>query len=145
MATSAARAQLERRKSAFLNSWKEIAAYLGRGVRTVQRWHCELHLPVHKVRPSFRSPVFAYKSELDFWMKQNAERSREDSNDVIAEDCGKVAPAAWRTTKMAGEMQLIIGKQHDRLKRVSEQVNRLVQLQKTNRAKLSSAPPKDDR
>jgi len=30
-----------------LNSWEEIAAYLERGVRTVQRWEQELHSPVH--------------------------------------------------------------------------------------------------
>ncbi len=29
-----------------LNSWKEIACYLGRGVRTVQRYERDLGLPV---------------------------------------------------------------------------------------------------
>jgi hypothetical protein len=28
-----------------LNSWKEIAAYLNRGIRTVQRWEAELGMP----------------------------------------------------------------------------------------------------
>ena len=32
-----------------LDSWKEIAAYLGRGVRTVQRWEREEGLPVHRL------------------------------------------------------------------------------------------------
>lgn len=32
-----------------LNSWKEIATFLGRGVRTVQRWERELQLPVHRI------------------------------------------------------------------------------------------------
>jgi hypothetical protein len=32
-----------------LDSWKEIASYLGRGVRTVQRWECEEGLPVHRL------------------------------------------------------------------------------------------------
>jgi excisionase family DNA binding protein len=44
---------------AILNSWKEIAGYLGRGVRTVQRWEQELHLPVHRMGKGRRSPVFA--------------------------------------------------------------------------------------
>ena len=55
-----------------LNSWKEIAFYLGRGVRTVQRWHVELRLPVHRVRHTPRSPVFAYTTELDEWLRQQA-------------------------------------------------------------------------
>ena len=32
-----------------LDSWKEIAAYLGRGIRTVQRWEREEGLPVHRL------------------------------------------------------------------------------------------------
>ena len=34
--------------SSVLNSWKEIASYLGRSVRTVQRWEREFGLPVHR-------------------------------------------------------------------------------------------------
>ena len=53
---------------AILNSWKEIAGYLGRGVRTVQRWEQELQLPVHRIGKGRRSPVFAVVLELKFWM-----------------------------------------------------------------------------
>ena len=52
----------------FLNSWKEIAAYLGRGVRTVQRWERELRLPVHRIGKGKRSPVYSTISELKFWI-----------------------------------------------------------------------------
>lgn len=52
-----------------LNSWKEIATFLGRGVRTVQRWERELELPVRRVRRSEHSPVFAYAWELEDWLK----------------------------------------------------------------------------
>ncbi len=52
-----------------LDSWKEIAAYLGRGTRTVQRWEREHGLPVHRLRlPGHKQgSVFAYKRELDAW------------------------------------------------------------------------------
>lgn len=53
-----------------LNSWKEIAEYLGRSVRTVQRWESELLLPVHRPRGSKRSAVMAIPGELDAWVKQ---------------------------------------------------------------------------
>jgi hypothetical protein len=52
----------------FLNSWKEIAAYLGRGVRTVQRWEGELRLPVHRIGKGKRSPVYSTVAELKFWI-----------------------------------------------------------------------------
>jgi len=58
-----------------LNSWKEIASYLGRGVRTVQRWEQELQLPVHRIGKGKRSPVFAVVSELKFWMVTSAGRN----------------------------------------------------------------------
>jgi Tol biopolymer transport system component len=50
-----------------LGSWKEIAAYLGRGVRSVQRWEREEGLPVHRLSHLKRGSVYAYKSELDEW------------------------------------------------------------------------------
>jgi hypothetical protein len=54
--------------SLILNSWKEIAAYLGRGVRTAQRWERELHLPVRRIGKGKRSPVYSTAAELNFWM-----------------------------------------------------------------------------
>src|SRR4051812_41766571 len=51
-----------------LNSWKEIASYLGRGVRTVQRWEAQLGLPVHRPAGKDHSAVVAFSSELDQWL-----------------------------------------------------------------------------
>ena len=60
-----------------LNSWKEISAYLDRGVRTVQRWERELALPIHRIGRGPKSPVHAFPSELQAWMlrigKEHAE------------------------------------------------------------------------
>lgn len=53
--------------SLVLNSWKEIASYMARGVRTVQRWERELNLPVHRIGAGKRSPVYAIAAELNFW------------------------------------------------------------------------------
>jgi len=56
-------------KAGLLNSWKEVASYLGRGVRTVQRWE-SLGLPVRRVGNGSRAPVIAYTSDIDRWMQQ---------------------------------------------------------------------------
>jgi len=61
-----------------LQSWKEIAVELGRGVRTVQRWERTLQLPVHRLGKGPRSPVFAFKEEIQIWMRTRAEDPRED-------------------------------------------------------------------
>src|SRR5688572_17332664 len=51
-----------------LDSWKKIAAYLKRSVRTVHRWEKEEGLPVHRQLHKDLGSVFAYKSELDSWI-----------------------------------------------------------------------------
>lgn len=50
-----------------LDSWKEIAAYVKRGVRTVQRWERDSGLPIHRLNRDKRSVVFAFRSEIDSW------------------------------------------------------------------------------
>lgn len=50
-----------------LESWKEIAAYLKRGVSTVQRWERQENLPVHRHLHDRLGTVYAYKAELDAW------------------------------------------------------------------------------
>jgi hypothetical protein len=60
-----------------LDSWKEIAAYLKRGVRTVQRWEREESLPVHRLQHEKAGTVYAYKHELDAWWTARAEREPE--------------------------------------------------------------------
>ena len=57
-----------------LHSWKEIAAYLKHGVRTVQRWEETEGLPVHRHPHEKRDSVYAYPLELDaWWTKHQAE------------------------------------------------------------------------
>src|SRR5712664_3349125 len=53
-----------------LVSWKEIAAHLGREVRTVQRWETTEGLPVHRHEHQKKSTVYAYPSELDEWVRK---------------------------------------------------------------------------
>lgn len=53
-----------------LDSWKEIAAFLKREVRTAQRWEKSEGLPVHRHQHDKLSSVFAYRSELEAWWKE---------------------------------------------------------------------------
>ncbi len=50
-----------------LDSWKEIATYLNRGVRTVRRWEREEQLPVHRHQHRVLGSVYAFKSEIEAW------------------------------------------------------------------------------
>jgi TolB-like protein len=51
-----------------LDSWKQIAAYLGKDIRTVQLWEKNEGLPIHRLTHTARANVFAHSDELDAWL-----------------------------------------------------------------------------
>jgi TolB-like protein/Flp pilus assembly protein TadD len=55
-----------------LESWKEIAAYLGRDVTTVRRWERREGLPVYRLLHLKLGSVYAYTAELDAWRDRRA-------------------------------------------------------------------------
>jgi len=65
-------------KNRRLDSWKEIASYLSRDVRTVIRWEKDRGLPVHRVPGGGKTAVFAFTETLDTWLMPHdgAVRSR---------------------------------------------------------------------
>jgi TolB-like protein/tetratricopeptide (TPR) repeat protein len=65
-----------------LESWKEIAAYLGRDVTTVRRWEKREGLPVHRLHHSRLGSVYAYTLELDAWRNERAPVGARDTPDV---------------------------------------------------------------
>jgi hypothetical protein len=74
-----------------LDSWKEIAEYLGRGERTAKRWEAERKLPVHHVPGGGHGSVYAYSTELDKWLL--SER-REESITARGDSERKAEPPA---------------------------------------------------
>lgn len=73
-----------------LDSWKEIAQYLGRDVRTVIRWERERGLPVSRVPGAKRSGVFAYRDELDDWLTRS-----ERATDAVEPPPHTPASSRW--------------------------------------------------
>ena len=53
-----------------LESWGEIATYLRRDIRTVQRWEHDYGLPVRRLVIGKMGQVYAYRSELDAWVRK---------------------------------------------------------------------------
>lgn len=53
-----------------LESWKEIAAYLRRDVRTVQRWERSEGLPIYRHRHRQLDSVYAFRGEVDTWRQR---------------------------------------------------------------------------
>jgi TolB-like protein/Tfp pilus assembly protein PilF len=71
------RSEIEEPRADVLDSWKEIAVYLKREVRTVQRWEKKLGLPVRRLSRDKQAAVFAYKSEIDAWWRERETQIRD--------------------------------------------------------------------
>ena len=59
-----------------LDSWKDIAHYLNRSVRTVQRWEMLEAMPVHRHCHGTGGSVYAYKQEVDAWRSSRSQEKR---------------------------------------------------------------------
>jgi hypothetical protein len=62
-----------------LDSWKEIAAYLRREVRT-ERWERREGLPVHRHFHAKASSVCAFKDEIDAWLHSRSRAASEPAS-----------------------------------------------------------------
>ncbi len=69
----------QRFSEARLGSWKEIAVYLSRDVRTVQRWERRERMPIHRHVHDKRGSVYALTSELDAWWQSRQPRLESES------------------------------------------------------------------
>jgi TolB-like protein/Tfp pilus assembly protein PilF len=88
-----------------LDSWKEIATYLGRDVTTVQRWERQEGMPVHRHLHHKRGSVYALGSELDAWRRGRKLRFEDEQESAL-----EAAGAGGRqTTLPRGRPWLILG------------------------------------
>jgi hypothetical protein len=71
-------------QSDVLNSWKEVSNYIGRGVRTVQRWEKDFGLPVRRPSGHLRGSVIALKADIDTWLGSRHAREAEVSTVAVA-------------------------------------------------------------
>jgi len=78
-----------------LESWKEIAVYLGREVRTAQRWEKREGLPVQRHRHVKGNSVCAFKHEIDAWRHS---RNGAASEPALKEKCSKPADESLNPT-----------------------------------------------
>jgi Tol biopolymer transport system component len=88
-----------------LDSWKEIADYLKRDVRTVQRWEEVEGLPVHRHFHRRRGSPYAVKPELDEWRRRREALTTPPSMPVNA-DPAPSGPPSQGTDAAVGRPRL---------------------------------------
>lgn len=88
----------ERASEKRLDSWKEIALYLGRDVTTVQRWEKREGMPVHRHVHDKRGSVYALSFELDAWRQSRNLFSEQDEEKIgtVPAEVAEVRPGAPR-------------------------------------------------
>jgi len=73
-----------------LDSWKEIADYLKRDVRTAKRWEHTKGLPVHRLSGGGKSTVYAFCSEVDaWWSSRGMHLAKEEGQPALPEPAGR--------------------------------------------------------
>jgi hypothetical protein len=81
------------RRPTLLASWKEIASYLRKGVRTVQRWEEEFGLPVRRPKEGLRRAVYALIDELDRWLATHWSQRLHTWATTVASDVSQLSAA----------------------------------------------------
>jgi TolB-like protein/Flp pilus assembly protein TadD len=72
-----------------LDSWKEIATYLSRDIRTLHRWEKHEGLPVHRHLHRKRATVWARRSELDLWREHPRLRAADGRRSSATTSAGR--------------------------------------------------------
>jgi eukaryotic-like serine/threonine-protein kinase len=68
-----------------LDSWKEIAVYLHRDVKTVQRWEKREGMPVHRHLHGRMGSVYAFRFELDAWVESRTSHLEKEEKEPSAD------------------------------------------------------------
>jgi hypothetical protein len=111
-----------------LHSWKDIADYLSRGTRTVQRWERLWDLPVHRVGTGKRSPVYAVVTELKLWMVSSS----------CARAVNESAGSKQRNGRPPRETAILIARMYELGQAVARNTRRQQQQIEAIRAQLAS-------
>lgn len=86
-----------------LDSWKEIANFLGCSEKTARRKELQYGLPVHRMPGGSHSAVFAYVDELERWLA-----SGEATPDAVAGRSGRRKSARVLAVSFAGACLVLI-------------------------------------
>jgi hypothetical protein len=83
--------------STVLSSWKDIAKYLGKGVRTVQRWERQLGLPVRRPNGAAqKSAVVLYRGDVDAWLATRFSARTLEKNEARSTQSSRSARTTLR-------------------------------------------------
>jgi predicted DNA-binding transcriptional regulator AlpA len=92
-----------------LTSWKEIAQYLGKGVRTVQRWERSLELPVRRPVGKPNGIVLADTEEIDAWLSSGTAYIARDFGSQVNQLQKMVSDLLAENALLRSELDRLLG------------------------------------
>lgn len=95
-----------RKEEVPLESWKEIANYLGVDVRTAQRYEQRDQLPVIRDMRGTRGSVRARKEEIDTWVRERRLLPAPESH---APEPGPAKPNKWKSLWLVAATVVVAG------------------------------------
>lgn len=96
-----------------LTSWKSIARYVDKGVRTVQRWEQQFDFPVRRPVGKGHRAVLAIPDEIDAWILSQTPAQRsglEQSRAEVARLKAEVERLRTEVERLRAELN---GSRHD--------------------------------
>ncbi len=90
-----------------LDGWKALANHLGRDIRTVQRWERRERLPVRRHAHQKQATVYAYRSELDAWLRHRNVQTGTDESSLDA-TTGRRAMHVWWALGVGAALSVVL-------------------------------------
>jgi len=127
----------EKAEVKYLSSWKEIANYMGKGVRTVQRYEAKFGLPVRRPAGKSRAAVLATRADIDAWVLSSPLRAavREAVKEALELDpeLAAIRQGIQEMHELRREMQALRDKTRDSLNELRAGVQALMKSSREQR------------
>lgn len=94
--------------TARLDSWKEIAAFFDRDIRTVQLWEKKEGLPVYRHEHAGRPTVYSYREELDSWLRTRTHAKAAPAPEPPIADTAAPIPPVVAAVRLEGRSRLLL-------------------------------------
>jgi hypothetical protein len=120
----------------FLSGWKEIASYLAKGVRTVQRYERQMGLPIRRPAGASSGSVLAVKAELDGWVQASPIRRLFHLKRTAPVNTAELRQSISELARLRGQMLLLRSEMNESLQKLQESVRFLLEHRQS-----ASQPP----
>jgi predicted DNA-binding transcriptional regulator AlpA len=110
-----------------LHSWKEIASYTGRGVRTIQRYESKLGFPIRRPAGVWRSAVLAFSNEIDEWLAKSPMKEDSIVPDSLSQKKSRAQITAMQH-EMVKKLHREVQVQHERAMAMTQRMIETQQL-----------------